>query len=169
MEIIIRKTEPSDAAALQELYACEKAYSGTLQLPHPALSMWESRLSNTPDNVYGYVAIIDDEVVGNLGFMVCVNQRRRHVASIGMGVKDNFAGQGVGSALLATAVDLADNWLNLIRIELTVFVDNEPAINLYKKFGFEIEGESPAYAFRNGEYVSTYHMARLIGVKNSSK
>lgn len=63
--------------------------------------------------------------------------------------------------MLSAAVDLADNWLNLKRLELTVYVDNDPAINLYKKFGFIIEGESALYAFRNGEYVSVYHMARL--------
>lgn len=62
---------------------------------------------------------------------------------------------------MATMVDLADNWLNLLRIELTVFVDNKAALGLYSKFGFEIEGESEAYAFRDGEYVSVYHMARI--------
>jgi len=162
MEISIRRAEPTDAAAIKEIYACEKAYSGTLQLPHPSLSSWESRISNVPDNVYSYVAMIDDEIVGNLGFTINPNPRRRHVASLGMGVKDNHAGSGVGSALLETVIDLADNWLNLKRIELTVFVDNEPAINLYKKFGFKVEGEAEAFAFRNGEYISTYYMARVI-------
>jgi putative acetyltransferase len=78
-----------------------------------------------------------------------------------MGVKDNFAGKGVGSALLQTAVDLCDNWINIKRLELTVYTDNEQAINLYKKFGFQIEGESAAFAFRDGEYVAVYHMARI--------
>ena len=78
-----------------------------------------------------------------------------------MGIKDNVQGKGVGSALLATVTDLADNWLNLKRIEISAYVDNERAINLYKKFGFEIEGESKAFAFRNGKYVNVYHMARI--------
>ena len=162
MDVTIRRAEPSDARAIKEIYACEKAYSGTLQLPHPALSTWESRLSNTPDNVYSYVALIDSEIVGNLGFTVNPSPRRRHVASLGMGVKDKHAGLGVGSALLETVIDLADNWLNLKRIELTVFADNEPAIHLYKKFGFKVEGEAEAFAFRNGEYISTYYMARVV-------
>ena len=163
MEISIRRTEPAtDAAAIKEIFECEKAYSGTLQLPYPSLSSWESRLSNTPDNVYSYVALIDNEIVGNLGFTVNPAPRRRHVASLGMGVKDNHAGSGVGSALLETVIDLADNWLNLKRIELTVFVDNEAAINLYKKFGFKVEGEADAFAFRNGEYISAYYMARVV-------
>ena len=79
-----------------------------------------------------------------------------------MGVKDNVQGKGVGSALLAAIIDLSDKWLNLRRLELTVFVDNERGINLYQKFGFEIEGESKDYAFRCGEYVNVYHMARVV-------
>ena len=161
MEIIIRRTEPSDARAIKEIYECENAYKGTLQLPFPSQDMWDKRLSNMPDHVYSYVALLDNEIVGNLGFEVCTNPRRRHVGSLGMGVKDNVQGKGVGSALLAKVTDLADNWLNLTRLELTVYVDNERAISLYKKFGFEIEGESIAFAFRQGEYVNAYHMARI--------
>ncbi|MFU7507526.1 GNAT family N-acetyltransferase [Vibrio cholerae] len=92
----------------------------------------------------------------------CTNPRRRHVGTFGMGVKDDVQGLGVGSALLKTVIDLAANWLNLNRIALPVYVDNERAINLYKKFGFVIEGESKAYAFRNGSYVDVYHMARVV-------
>ena len=47
------------------------------------------------------------------------------------------------------------------RIELTVFTDNEPAIALYKKRSFCIEGESANYAFRGGQFVGVYHMARI--------
>ncbi len=162
MTIKIRKAESSDAKAVKQIYECKNAYSSTLQLPHPSLELWEKRLSNVPDNVHAYVAEIDGEVVGNLGFEVCVSPRRRHVGSFGMGVRDEKQGLGVGSALLSTVVDLADNWLNLKRIELTVYVDNQAAIHLYKKFGFEIEGESAAFAFRNGEYVNVYHMARVV-------
>lgn len=161
MSVEIRRAEPSDARAIKEIYKGKNAYSSTLQLPHPSLALWEKRTTDVPDNVYVYVALVDGEVVGNLGFEVCTSPRRRHVASLGMGVKDDIQGRGVGSALLATVIDLADNWLNLKRIELTVYSDNDRAINLYKKFGFAIEGESKAYAFRNGEYVSAYHMARV--------
>ena len=161
MEIQVRRTEPSDARSVKEIYECPNAFRGTLQLPHPSLDLWEKRLTDVPEHVYSYVALYQGEVIGNLGLEVCVNPRRRHVASLGMGVKDNFAGKGVGSALLQTAVDLCDNWINIKRLELTVYTDNEQAINLYKKFGFQIEGESAAFAFRDGEYVAAYHMARI--------
>jgi putative acetyltransferase len=48
-----------------------------------------------------------------------------------------------------------------MRLELEVYVDNAPAIRLYEKFGFIIEGTMVQFAFRDGQYVDTYMMARL--------
>ena len=42
-----------------------------------------------------------------------------------------------------------------------MFTDNERAIALYKRFGFEIEGTHRGYALRDGGYVDTYSMARI--------
>ncbi len=78
-----------------------------------------------------------------------------------MGVRDDWQGQGVGSALMQAALDLADNWLNLTRVELTVYTDNAAAIALYTKFGFEIEGTHRAFALRDGVFVDAHAMARL--------
>ena len=66
-----------------------------------------------------------------------------------------------GSALVSAVIDLADNWLALRRLELAVFVDNAPAVALYEKFGFSVEGTYREYAFRDGRYVDAYAMARL--------
>jgi putative acetyltransferase len=57
--------------------------------------------------------------------------------------------------------DYADRWAGVLRIELTVYTDNEVALRLYRNFGFEIEGTMRAYALRDGEFVDTYAMARL--------
>jgi putative acetyltransferase len=78
-----------------------------------------------------------------------------------MAVRDDWQGKGVGTALIEAALDLADNWLNLTRIELGVYTDNAAAFALYKKFGFEIEGTHRRFAFRGGRYVDAYSMARL--------
>ena len=78
-----------------------------------------------------------------------------------MAVRDDWQGKGVGTALMEAALDLADNWLNLTRIELEVYIDNTAGIALYKKFGFEIEGTHRGYAFREGRYVDAYSMARV--------
>ena len=99
-------------------------------------------------------------VVGILG-LHRQKARRAHVAQIGMGVHDDFQGKGAGTALMEAALDTADNWLNLKRVELTVFTDNARAVHLYEKFGFVTEGTHRDYAFRDGEYVDAYFMARV--------
>jgi L-phenylalanine/L-methionine N-acetyltransferase len=78
-----------------------------------------------------------------------------------MAVRDDWQGKGVGTALMQAAVDLADKWLNLTRLELEVYTDNESAIRLYKTFGFTIEGTLAQFAFRDGQYVDSYLMSRL--------
>ena len=78
-----------------------------------------------------------------------------------MAVRDDWQGQGIGSALLEAALDLADNWLGVTRVDLQVYTDNQAGIALYEKFGFEIEGTHYRYVLRAGEYVDAYSMARL--------
>ena len=58
-------------------------------------------------------------------------------------------------------LNLADDWLNLRRVDLRVYADNEPAIKLYEKFGFELEGTLRDHTFRGGQYIDAYAMARL--------
>lgn len=69
-----------------------------------------------------------------------------------MVVREDWQGRGVGTALMRAAIDLAERWLQLRRLELTVYPDNEPAIRLYRKFGFVEEGRMRGYAFRDGGY-----------------
>lgn len=64
--------------------------------------------------------------------------RCQHVSEIGLAVRDDWQGKGLSTALMQTAVDLADNWLNLRRLELWAFSDNEPAVWLYEQLGFVV-------------------------------
>ena len=89
------------------------------------------------------------------------DNRRLHAAAIGIAVHDAYAGRGAGSALMTALVALADDWLNIRRLELTVYVDNARAIALYERLGFEREGLHRDYAWRAGAYVDAVAMARL--------
>jgi putative acetyltransferase len=162
MNISIRAFEPSDYEGMQKIFAGPKVVWGTLQLPHPALELWRKRLAEPPAGMYGLVAVVDGEIAGQLDIYTYPNKpRRQHAASIGMSVRDDFQGQGVGTALMQAATDMADNWLNILRLELDVYTDNEPAVRLYKKCGFVIEGTLKNYAYRAGQYVDVYAMARF--------
>jgi putative acetyltransferase len=161
MDITIRKAEPSDAEAIWKCYTAPLVVRNTLQLPYRSLESVRDLLTKGGEGAYILVAVIDGEVVGMIGLHTFSRPRVNHRAEIGMMVRDDWQGKGVGKAMMQAVIDLADKWLNLARIELTVFTDNEPAIALYRKFGFEIEGTLRKHAFRDGEFVDSHVMARV--------
>lgn len=163
-DVVIRRAEPADAAALQALMARPLAQSMTMQVPYPSVGEWQERLEQPAEGFRSLVACVGDgegTVVGTLWLGVGTRPRRRHVASIGMAVHDDWAGRGIGTQLMAAAMDLADNWLQVLRVELEVFTDNHPGLALYRRFGFEVEGTRRCSVFRDGAYVDTHAMARL--------
>ena len=163
----IRRAEPEDYLAVYEMFKSPDVYAGTLQLPYPSRELWRKRIAEASEGVYNLVAVVDDRVVGMLGLETFPNRpRRRHVGQIGISVHGEWQGKGVGTALMAAGLDLADNWLNLTRLELEVYADNEAAIHLYKRFGFSYEGTLRQHAFRDGNYVDSIMMGRLRPSKN---
>ncbi|EXU76791.1 GNAT family N-acetyltransferase [Erwinia mallotivora] len=160
-EIVIRHAAPEDASDLHRILSQPETYANTLQIPHPSLSLTHSRLAELQPGKQRLVACIDEVVVGDLALEVNSRARRRHTASFGICVDSNYRQRGVASALMQEMVSLCDNWLSVTRIELTVFADNQPAIRLYQRFGFESEGLARRHAMRDGQLVDTLYMARL--------
>jgi putative acetyltransferase len=143
------------------MFTSPKVYEGTLQVPYPSREQWRRRIAES-DSCYNLVAVSGEHVIGMLTIDTFPNRpRRRHVGRIGISVNEAWQGKGVGKALMQAGIDLADNWLNLTRLELEVYSDNESAIRLYQRFGFEHEGIMRQHAFRNGKYVDSIMMARL--------
>jgi putative acetyltransferase len=131
--VIVRRAEPGDYEALHRVFGGPRAMAGTLQMPLPSAQMWRERLSEPPDGLFSLVACVEEEVVGSLGLETSPTRwRMRHVATIGMAVRDDWQGRGVGTALMEAALDLADNWLGLSRVELTVYTDNAAAFRSAK-------------------------------------
>jgi putative acetyltransferase len=159
--VTVRRAEVRDAEALCATFGAPKSLAGTLQMPMPSVELWRKRIADVVPEDYFLVAEVGGEVVGNAGLHANRGARRRHAGHIGMSVRDDWHGKGVGSALMAAIVDIADNWINYRRLELTVYTDNVAALALYRKFGFTIEGTLRDYSFRNGSYVDAYTMARL--------
>lgn len=158
----IRRAEPDDYSAVHEMFSGPKVFAGTLQLPYPSREHWRKKLLDTPESKYNLVAVAGDRVVGMASIDTFPNRpRRRHVGAIGICIHEEWHGKGVGTALMRAILDLADNWLNLTRLELEVYVDNDAAIRLYERMGFEVEGTLQQHAYRDGQYVDAKMMARL--------
>lgn len=167
MSLIIRRARITDAAAITEQFADPAVFAGTLQMPYQNEEMWAQRLAGQNPAVAGsnelvLAAVVDDQPVGMAGLHpVGASVRRRHVMSLGITVAKPHQGQGVGDALMTALLDYADNWAQILRIELTVFHDNQRAIRLYERHGFAPEGRFKAYALRDGAYTDVLAMARL--------
>jgi putative acetyltransferase len=161
--LTIRAREPGDWQEIAALRQLPRVRWGTLATPFVSGDATRKFLENPPEGRTGIVAMLDGTIVGTAD-LTRDKGRRSHVGHIGICVHDAFHGRGIGSGLMAALVDAADNWLDLRRLELAVFVDNAPAIRLYEKFGFAIEGTRRAVAFRDGAFVDDHVMARLRGL-----
>jgi putative acetyltransferase len=160
--LIVRAREPSDWQEIAALMQLPRVRWGTLRLPFVSAEETRKWMEKPPEGHVGIVAMLDGQLVGAAD-VTQYKGRRSHAGGIGLCVRDDFHRRGIGSALLATLLDVADNWLNLRRLELTVYVDNEPAVRLYERFGFLIEGTRRSDAFRDGAFADSYAMARLRG------
>lgn len=158
--LTIRARSPADATSITDLHNLPGYRWGTMRLPYHAVEEIRRAIEQQASEVTGLVALLEGMVVGEAALMPAKG-RRAHVGAIGMGVHDNFTRRGIGRALLGELVTVADDWLNLKRLELTVYADNDAAIGLYEQFGFITEGRMSDYAYRAGRYVDALAMARL--------
>ncbi|QXZ16949.1 GNAT family N-acetyltransferase [Pseudomonas sp. AO-1] len=159
--IKIERFNESHLEGITALYNDPVVTRQVLQMPFQSTEVWRKRLAPDNERVVQLVALHEGVVIGNLGLENYSRIRRAHAGNVGMAVAVAWQGKGVGSTLLAAALDVADNWMNLHRVELSVYADNEAAIGLYRKFGFENEGLFRDYAVRDGRWVDTLSMARL--------
>ncbi|WP_445178144.1 GNAT family N-acetyltransferase [Pseudomonas sp. McL0111] len=164
--IHLERFSESHIEGVAALYNDPAVTRQVLQMPFQSTEVWRQRVMADNERALKLVALHQGVVIGQLGLEAYSRVRRSHAGSLGMGVAVAWQGKGVGSKLLAAALDVADNWMNLHRVELSVYADNEAAIGLYRKFGFETEGLFRDYAVRDGQWVDTLSMARL---RNRSK
>lgn len=166
MDFFIRPIDIGDGKGINELRRMPGVFENILGIPSERVKRNEDFILNMDVNQHQFVAITknqsgQDIIIGSAGLMVNANHRTRHSGSMGIMIHKDYQNMGVGTALMEAIIDIADNWLMLIRVELTVFEDNERAIHLYEKFGFEKEGLKRLAGIRKGKYENEYLMARI--------
>jgi putative acetyltransferase len=158
----IRPIGLQDAADMARISTADAVKRGTLQLPSVSAASWRQKLaSNAPGIHHLLGAEVEGQIVAFAGLHGNPNPRRRHVYGLGMSVLEGWQGRGIGSRLMDALLDLGDRWLSARRIELEVFMDNEHAIRLYERAGFQREGVLRASALRDGACTDTLLMGRV--------
>jgi L-phenylalanine/L-methionine N-acetyltransferase len=170
IRITIRPLRLTDAQDVYEIMHMPNVLWGTSVLPSTTADAWSTIVEQwvADEHMHVFVADISEKAIGIISLRVGTG-RQSHVGGIAMAVHDKYQRQGIGKMLLITALDLADNWLNLVRLELDVYTDNEQAIRLFQQFDFAIEGRKRCNAFRGGNYIDSYMMERLRVATNEQK
>src|SRR3954451_15206844 len=157
IEFKVRPADPADAEALTRL---AEAVSGE---PEAWLitangewrSVGDERRYLKAVRRYPHAAVYvaeresDGAIIGRLSLARDTHPASAHVADLGLMVAADARRQGVGRALLEAAVEWARS-AGIRKLELHVFPWNEPAIQLYERFGFEREGLRKGH-YRRGE------------------
>jgi RimJ/RimL family protein N-acetyltransferase len=118
-------------------------------------------LFNIVNDVPQFVALFGEEVIGWCDVSPMMEEGFAHRGRLGMGVHQDFRGQGIGTQLLAQAMQKSRE-KGLERIELEVFASNAAAIKLYEKAGFVVEGVKKKGRKLDGEYDDLVEMALFI-------
>ena len=164
--LTFRGYNADDWHAIAVICRAQKPEFNPLELPHLSDDYVRGELGKAPDNerTFGLVAEWEGRFTGVITMRRGLG-RLRHTGEIELFVVSReLQGKGVGNGLLSAFIDLADNWLNLLRVEHIIAVDNGPAIALHRKLGFIVEGKLRDYMYRGGRYVDAYLMARLRDV-----
>ena len=167
--ITVREATPKDAAALLA-HLKELVAEPGINIPlgpdevTTTLEQEKSLLADIADSPHAIMLVAEAEggLVGELSLKTISPRRAvRHVATLGMSVKQAWRHKGVGSALMTDVLAWAPT-AGIKRIELYVYVRNAPAIALYEKFGFAIEGRRKAFIREGDTYLDDFVMGRVL-------
>jgi RimJ/RimL family protein N-acetyltransferase len=167
-DFIVRPAEPGDAEQLTRLAEAVSAEpeAWLISADGDWRSVGDERRYLKAVRRYPHAAVFvaernDGVIIGRLSLARDAHPASTHVADLGLMVAKDARRRGVGTALLEAAVEWARG-SGVRKLELHVFPWNEPAIQLYERFGFEREGFRRAHYQRAGEDVDAILMAYRV-------
>ena len=112
-------------------------------------------------NNIGIVAEVDSKVVGFCEIQrVSTKPDLAHRAELGISVRKEHRGKGIGTALISEALRKSRGKFEII--ELSVYSTNDVAKKLYEKAGFKVFGLRPRTAKRGELYLDEYLMSLFL-------
>jgi len=167
-ELCVREAIPDDSAKLIAFLEDTSGESDNLSFGPGEFGTSEEEerkiledLLKADSNIH-LIALIDDEIVGEIGFNTGKRKRISHCGEFGMCVRKQFWKSGIGGILVDSLIRWAEQQGTIHKINLSVRTDNLPAIGLYLKKGFLIEGRILDSLRVDGRSFDTYRMGRRI-------
>lgn len=166
---LLRSAEESDAPAMLEhrrITAGETEfllrYPEEVTMPNKQERDFLRNNLESPGNVM-IAAFVGDSLVGTAGVQgIGSCTKIRHRCSLGIALKQAFWGNGLGTALMETALNAASA-MGFEQIELGVYRENTRAIRLYKRMGFQCWGATPhAFKLKGGHYIDELLMGKFL-------
>lgn len=105
-------------------------------------------------------AFIGGEMVGNAD-ITKEERRSKHVAILGITIKDGYREEGIGRELMNVLIEEAIH-MDLRMLQLDCFANNPRAIHLYEKCGFQTVGKIPGKYFYRGGYIDSVVMVKEL-------
>lgn len=153
---------PEDFEKLVSFYASLSPETLRWSLPpydRQKIQRWTSNLENS----IMLLAISHDKIVGHLYvFQQAWNERLKGNGELIIYLHQDYHGVGLGTAMMREAIQLSRQ-KGLHRLALSVIADNQNAIKLYEKVGFQHEGlRREDYLGEDGKYHDVVEMGLLL-------
>lgn len=167
-KIKIREAHIQDAS---ELMQCIKTYMGDSSYQVMEQDEFDHLMYKAREWVNAFieeehslllVAEHNGHIVGNLDITGASRRRLRHNGLVGLGMLKQFREHGLGSILLETGINWARNHSQLERLWLQIIDGNNPALQLYRKFGFVEEGRQKNFIKTATGYSDNIIMALML-------
>lgn len=108
------------------------------------------------------IGFINNEIVATSQITSPSRERIAHTCELGISVKKDYWGIGVGGSLMESLIEFAKNTNEIKVINLKVNINNTSGISLYKKFGFEEIGLYKMFTQIDGEFYDSIIMNLYI-------
>jgi len=118
-------------------------------------------IGNLP-NLISLVSVHDGDIVGYASVQKFTHPRRMGTGNLNIYIHQDYQGAGLGTALMVMILNAA-NEHSLHRINLEGVADNETAVHLFRKFGFNVEGRRvEAYKAQDGGLYDILLMGKTL-------
>ena len=167
-EIVYREAEVADAQEMVDFYnrvGGETTYLSFEENEYPLdVEAQKASIESTKKqaNAVMLLATAGGTIVGLGTISSNMKVKAKHCGELGIVVTKEYQGRGIGSEIIRRLLEWSRNNGVTTRVQLDTRTDNEKAVELYKKFGFEIEGQLKNTTLIDGEYYDLYIMGLML-------